>query len=78
MSRLGSGLPDAQKNDFPWWKDAWDDHMVAQHGANWASTFAGWIQNILIATDSTAFSKFMYDETVRVLQDSKALAAPGS
>lgn len=78
MARLGSGLSEAQKNDFAWWKEAWDDAMVTQHGAHWAETFAGWIQNILDATSSTAFSEFMYGETVRVLQDSKALAVPGS
>ena len=72
------GLSDSQKNDFPWWKDAWDQAMVAEHGANWASTFAGWVQNILDATEGNAFSKFMHDETVRVLHDRKALAVPGS
>ena len=78
MARLGPGLSEAQKNDFAWWKEAWDDAMVTQHGAHWAETFAAWIQNILDATSSTAFSEFMYGETVRVLQDSKTLAVPGS
>ena len=52
--------------------------MVTEHGANWATTFAGWVQNLLDATPSNAFSKFMHDETVRVLHASKALAVPGS
>ena len=77
LSRHQAGLSDAQKNDFQWWKEAWDEAMVTQHGANWADTFAGWVQNLLNATGSNAFSKFMYDETVRVLHDSKALAVPG-
>ena len=51
--------------------------MVTEHGANWADTFAGWAQTILDSTGSNAFSKFMCDETVRVLQDNKALAVPG-
>jgi len=77
LSRLGSGLSDGQKNDFPWWKDAWDEAMVTAHGANWAATFAGWVQTLLDATTSNAFSKFMHDETVRVLHDCMALAVPG-
>ena len=51
--------------------------MVTEHGANCADTFAGWAQTILDSAGSNAFSKFMYDETVRVLQDNKALAVPG-
>ena len=66
------------KNDFTWWKDAWDEAMVAEHGANWANTFAGWMQTVLDSTSSNAFSKFMYDESVRVLKDNKALAVPGA
>ena len=51
--------------------------MATEHGADWAATFAGWVQNIFDSTDANAFSKFMYDETVRVLHASKALAVPG-
>ena len=77
LSRYQAGLSDAQKNDFTWWKEAWDDAMVIAHGANWAATFAGWMQNLLDATGSNTFSKFMHGETVRVLHGSKALAVPG-
>ena len=77
LSRLNAGLSDAQKNDFTWWKESWDAAMATEHGADWAATFAGWVQNILDSTDGNAFSKFMYDETVRVLHASKALAVPG-
>ena len=77
LSRHQAGLSDAQKNDFAWWKEAWDEAMVTEHGANWADTFAGWVQAILDGAGLNAFSKFMCDETVRVLQDNKALAVPG-
>ena len=43
LSRLRQGLSDAQKNDFPWWKEAWDAAMVAEHGAVWAATFGSWV-----------------------------------
>ena len=66
-----------KKNDFAWWKEAWDEAMVTEHGASWADTFAGWVQIILDCVGSNAFSKFTCDETVRVLQDNKALAVPG-
>ena len=40
LSRLKAGLSAGQKNDWPWFKEAWDGAMEAQHGANWASVFA--------------------------------------
>ena len=76
-SRHRAGLSDAQKNDFAWWKEAWDEAMVTAHGANWAAMLAGWVQNLLDATTSNAVSQFMYDETVRVLHACKALAVTG-
>ena len=78
LSRLNTGLSDEQKNDFAWWKDAWDEAMVKLHGANWAATFAGWVTNILDSTDPTAFTNFVYNETVRVLSASTALVVPGA
>ena len=78
LSRLHAGLSDEQRNDFAWWKDAWDEAMVKLHGANWAATFAGWVTNILDSTDPTAFTNFVYKETVRVLRASTALVVPGA
>ena len=52
--------------------------MVKQHGANWAATFGGWVTNILDSTDPTAFTNFVYNETVRVLSASTALVVPGA
>ena len=51
--------------------------MAKEHGANWAATFAGWVQNIFDTTDGNAFSQFMYDEMLCVLRASNALAVPG-
>ena len=78
LSRHHSGLSDAQKNDFTWWKEEWDAAMLQQHKHHWAETFAGWVQRILADPSSNAFSKFMHDETVRVFHGRKALAVPGS
>ena len=78
LSRHLSGLSDAQKNDFAWWKDDWDGAMVLEHKHHWAETFAGWVQKILDDPSSNAFSKFMYNETVRVLNGRKALVVPGT
>ena len=77
LSRHKAGLSPAQKNDFPWWKEAWGEAMVTEHRGEWATRFASWVQNILDSKDSNAFSKFMCDETCRVFHDSKALAIPG-
>ena len=75
-----AGLSPAQRNDFQWWKETWDDAMISEHRANWAATFAGWVQHLFDsgALHPNAFSKFMYNETNRVLHESKALVLPGS
>ena len=77
LSRHGVGLSPAQQNDFPWWKESWDAAMVAEHRANWANTFACWVQNVLDSKTTNAFSQFVYDETRRVFHDKTALAVPG-
>ena len=76
LSRLNTGLSDEQRNDFAWWKDAWDEATVKQHGANWAATFAGWVTNILDSTDPTAFTNFVYKETVRAPQCQHSVSCP--
>ena len=52
--------------------------MVAEHKAQWAETFAHWMQGIVNSTEGNAFSIFMHSETNRVLRDTKALAVPGN
>ena len=47
LANLKAGLSGAQKNDWVWWKDAWDDKMVAEHKKNWPEVFAGWMQQVL-------------------------------
>ena len=78
LARHKVGLSSAQKNDFAWWKETWDEKMVTEYGKDWAETFAGWMQSILDSEASNAFSQFMYNETCRVLHESTALAVPGA
>ena len=66
-----------QKNDWAWFKEAWDKEMVNQHGANWPSVFARWMQNVVDDECSNAFSKFVYNETCRVFHGTVALHVPG-
>ena len=77
LSKIKAGLSPAQRNDFIWFKDAWDKEMVKQHGSNWAVLFSSWIQRILHDERSNAFSHFVFDETRRVFHDFVALHVPG-
>ena len=78
LARNRAGLSAGQKNDWPWFEDAWDKEMVSQHAANRASVFAKWMQNVLEDECSNAFSKFVYNETCRVFHATAALHVPGS
>ena len=77
LARLGAGLSPGQKNDWPWFKEAWDAAMVTQHGANWAARFSAWAQNVLEDKATNAFSLFVCSETCRVFQGTVALHVPG-
>ena len=80
LSRHLAGLSPAQRNDFQWWKETWDDAMISEHRANWAATLAGWVQHVLDsgALHPNVFSICVYNEANRVLHKSKALVLPGS
>jgi len=77
LKRLNAGLSPGQINDWPWFKNAWDDAMVAQHKGNWAALFSSWVQGVLDDTRSNAFSMFVFNETRRVFQGTTALHVPG-
>ena len=77
VARIRAGLSAGQKNDWAWFKEAWDKEMVNQHGANWPSVFARWMQNVVDDECSNAFSKFVYNETCRVFHGTVALHVPG-
>jgi len=76
LARLGTGLSPAQRNDFAWWKDAWDAKMLAEHKDDWGGVFAGWVQSILNDLDegsASAFSLFVHAETVRCFSGAPAV-----
>ena len=79
LARLGQGLSAAQKNDFSWWKAAWDAQMLEHHGAEWPKMFAGWVQKIMNdheAGVANAFSLFVNTETRRCFDGAPALRIP--
>ena len=68
-----------KKNDFAWWKDAWDKKMLEEYGAEWARVFAEWVQKVLADFDNgvgNAFSLFVHAETRRCFHDVVALQVP--
>ena len=67
-ARLGTGLSPTQRNDFAWFKDAWDAKMLAERGDAWPRTFMAWMHKVLSDIDAgstNAFSVFVQDETRR-------------
>ena len=79
MARLGTGLSASQKNDWQWFKEAWDAEMVQMHGKDWGNVFAGWIQRVLDQHDegeTNALSKFVHSEACRAFHNKAALHVP--
>ena len=79
MARLGTGLSAAQKNDWRWFRDAWDTKMCAEHGGNWGGIFSGWMQKVvedLAQGAVTGFSTFAHDETRRNFSEVPMLLVP--
>ena len=79
LARIGQGLSPAQKNDFSWWKDAWDAKMLQEHGDDWPGVFAGWTQRVLADCEDgwgNAFSMFVHSETRRCFDGTVALRVP--
>jgi hypothetical protein len=77
LKRIRAGLSQGQKNDWEWFKNAWDKAMVDQHGSEWASLFSAWVQGVLDDERSNAFSLFVYNETRRIFGNVSALHVPG-
>ena len=78
--RLLAELSLEQRNDWDYFKGAWDRRMAEAHGEDWADIFCEHIQHVLSALDSgqaNALSVFMHKETERVLCATPALQIPG-
>ena len=79
MAKLGSGLTLAQKNEWAWFREAWDTTMREEHKADWGGTFSQWLQKILDDVTGgvfNAFSTFMHEETVRDFSKTPMLVMP--
>ena len=79
IAGLGTGLTPAQKNDWEWFREAWDVQMREEHGVEWGGIFSGWMQQILDEIDdgvSNAFSVLVHDETCRCFAAVPMLAVP--
>ena len=79
LSRLSEGLSAAQRNDFTWWKEAWDTKMLREHEDDWPRLFMGWVQKVMDDFQvgvNNAFSLFVHNETIRCLEQVPALQVP--
>ena len=81
LAQQGSGLSPAQRNDWHWFKDAWDTKMSLEHKDDWGKMFCGWTQNVLDKHAdgmTNAFSVFMEKETVRNFKDKPIHVLPAA
>ena len=77
LGRFRAGLSPGQRNDWAWFQKAWDDAMIAEHGANWAQKFSEMMQGVLDDDRSNAFSLLVHAETCRCFKGTTALHVPG-
>jgi hypothetical protein len=81
LMRLGSGLSFAQKNDWTWFKEAWDEKMLVEHKNKWGGLFATWMQQVLDDYEKgvgNPMSIFVHRETRRCFDVVPALLVPGA
>ena len=79
LANLGAGLSPAQRNDFVWFKESWDDRMVDEHHEQWARLFAQWMAKVVEDIEDgslNAFSLFVNRETRRCLSTVPLLSIP--
>ena len=79
LVRLGQGLSSAQRNDFSWFKGAWDARMLQEHWDSWLDVFMGWMQRLLGENENgvaNAFSVYVHNETRRCFDEVSALRVP--
>ncbi len=79
LARIDQGLSASQKNDFAWFKDAWDAQMLDAPGEQWAEVFAGWVQKVLADSEGCVrheFSLFVHSESRKCFDGAVALRVP--
>ena len=78
VRRLGNLIED-QNGQWEFFKTQWDAAQAREHGVNWGGVFAERIQGVLhrmLGGESDVFSKFVKNETDRVLGEKGALVVP--
>ena len=71
LKRLKGAVSAQQLKEWDWFKDTWDADMKKQHGKTYPELFAGWLQNVsneMAQGDGAAFSRFMHNESRRLLE----------
>jgi hypothetical protein len=80
LMRLGTGLSVAQKNDWVWFRESWDEKMLLEHTTTWGGLFATWMQKVLDDYEkgtNNSMSVFVHMETRRCFDSIPALLVPG-
>ena len=80
FSKMGTGLSPSQRNEWAWFKEAWQGKMLDEHGEKWVRIFAGWMQEVMDSLErgqENAFSVFVHSETRRSFNSDVALELPG-
>ena len=78
--RKAAELSPEQTSQWEFFKTEWDSRMAAIHGEEWAQLFAEMVQKVvddLQEGRKDALSRFMHNESRRVLGDAPALVLPG-
>ena len=72
LKRLKGALAPQQVLEWDWFRTTWDEEMKKTHGAqHWPERFAGWLQHVaneMAKGDGEAFSKFVNNESRRLLE----------
>ena len=79
LKRLKGSLSPQQVLEWDWFVDTWDEAMRNRHGNNYPGLFAGWLQNVcneMAKGDGAAFSRFVHNESRRLLEDAHNADAP--
>ena len=79
LKRLKGSLSPEQVLEYDWFVNAWDDAMKKKHGKEHPRFLAGWLQNVcneMVKGDGAAFSRFVHDESRRLLEDPANADAP--
>ena len=71
LKKLRGSLSAQQLLEWDWFKQTWDAEMSSRHGASYPVRFAGWLQQVsneMAQGDGAAFSRFVHNESRRLLE----------